>query len=370
MIIKVKDIKRLISFLLQNGKNCIKMLNVKAGVCVMKKNIFKYVFIVLFLGSLAANVYFFLIKGNNKLELPIYEVTYSKTGETDITNVVVDLNNNKYELVDTVKCKYDLCYWYDYDEPRLASAKWSYYDNNASNEGGYYIYDQKSNKTIYGPYKDISVEVNELSSKILQGVYLYSYDDKVGYFNLRGLNKMLFEVKYDYIESSRFQDFYATKNNSDLTLYSFISNKLVKITDAIDDYTFVDGITEDYAIIQKNGKYNFVYQGNIEAFVTNDNYDFLSVYEPYFTDLYFVYVKDGATYLSRTTLAKVRENNSLDIDPTYNHKISTKAEQWFIAPSETEGILYLEPDYQSDEFYVINLDENKIEKTQYDTILR
>ena len=76
----------------------------------------------------------------NKLKLPIYEVTYSKTGKTNITNEFDSLNNNKYKLVDKVKCKYDLCYWYDYNVSKIASAKWIYYDNNESNEGGYYIF--------------------------------------------------------------------------------------------------------------------------------------------------------------------------------------------------------------------------------------
>ena len=335
----------------------------------MKKNILKYVIIVLFLGSLATNVYFFVFRDSNKLELPIYEVTYSKTGETDITNEFDSLNNNKYKLVDKVKCKYDLCYWYDYNVSKIASAKWIYYDNNESNEGGYYIYDQKSNKTIYGPYKNIRIDIDELSDKILQGVYLYSYDDKVGYFDLRGLNKMLFEVKYDYIDSSQFHNYYVTKNNEDSTLYSFLSNKLVKISEGIDNYTFVRGAKKDYVTIQKNDKYNFVYEGrDVKSFETNDNYDFLSVYEAKdnngISDLYFVYVKYFETYISRTNIFTLMDNNSLAVDSTYNHKISAKAEQWFITQTNTDEILHIYPNYQSNEYYVINLNENKIEKKQ------
>lgn len=333
----------------------------------MKKTILKCMITILLLISLAFNVYFFLFKANDKLILPIYEVTFSKTGYTDITNKFDSLNNNKYKLVNKVECKYDVCYWYDYNVSKIASAKWIYYDNNESNEGGYYIYDQKLNKTVYGPYKNIKVDVNELSDKILQGVYLYSYDGKVGYFDLRGLNKMLFEVEYDNIESSRFQDYYVTKNNGNSTLYSFLSNKLVKISDDIDDYTFVNGAMRDYVTIQKNNKYNFVYEGyDVKAFETNDNYDFLSVYEAKdnsgISDLYFVYVKDGGTYISRTNIFTLRANNSLTVDSTYNHKISTKAEQWFITPTDTNEILHVYPNYQSNEYYVINLNESKIEK--------
>lgn len=335
----------------------------------MKKNILNYVITVLFLGSLATNVYFFVSINNNKLELPIYEVTYSKTGTTDITNEFDNLNNNKYKLVDKIKCKYDLCYWYDYNVSKIDSAKWIYYDNNESNEGGYYIYDQKSNKTIYGPYKNIRVDIDELSDKILQGVYLYSYDNKIGYFDLRGLNRMLFEVKYDYIDSSQFHNYYVTKNNDNTTLYSFLSNKLVKISDGIDNYTFVRGSKRDYVTIQKNDKYNFVYEGHdVKSFETNDNYDFLSVYEAKdnndIFDLYFVYVKNNETYISRTNIFTLMDNNSLVVDSTYNHKISAKSEHWFITPTDTDEILHIYPNYQSNEYYVINLNNNKIEKNQ------
>ena len=314
----------------------------------MKKNFLKYVFIFLFLGSLVAILYFFVFRDNNKLELPIYEVTYSKTGLTDITNEYYDINNNKFKVVDKVKCKYDLCYWHNYNVSKNKYAKWIYYDNNDSNEGGYYIFDQKSNKTIYGPYRDISVEIND---NLLQGVFLYSYDDKVGYFDLRGLNRMLFEVKYDEIEFSQSHDFYVVKNNEDLTLYSFLNNKLVKISDGIDNYNFVSGTLSDYVTIQKNDKYNFVYADlNLKTFKTNDNYDFLNVYEANYdnglSDLYFVYVKDGETYISRTKNTMLMYNNSLLVDESYNHKISTKAEQWFITPTDIDEILHIYPNYQ------------------------
>jgi hypothetical protein len=339
----------------------------RKGVDKMKKNILKCVITILLLISLASNVYFFLFKANDKLILPIYEVTYSETGYIDITNEFDSLNNNKYKLVNKVECKYDVCYWYDYNVSRTDSARWIYYDNNASNEGGYYIYDQKLNKTIYGPYKNIRVDIDDFPEKMLQGVYLYSYNDKVGYFDLRGLNKMLFEVEYDSIESSQFHDYYVTKNNGNSTLYSFLSNKLVKISDDIDDYTFVNGAKRDYVTIQKNNKYNFVYEvHDVKAFETNDNYDFLSVYEAKdnngISDLYFVYVKDGETYISRTNFFTLRDNNSLAVDPTYNHKISTKVEQWFITPTDNDEILHVYPNYQSNEYYVINLNESKIEK--------
>ncbi len=332
----------------------------------MKKNILKYVVIILLMVSLAANVYLFLFKDNDKLTLPIYKVTYSKTGVTDITNEIDSLNNSKYKLTDKVECKYDVCYWYDYNESKIATAKWIYYDNNASDEGGYYIYDQKKKKTIYGPYKNIKVDTNELSTKILQGVYLYSYDNKVGYFDLRGLNKMLFEVKYDNIESSKFQDYYVTYNNETSTLYSYLSNKLVKISDNVDDYAFVRGKLKDYVITKKNNKYNFVYEGyNVKAFETNDNYEFLDVYE--LNDnghsiFYFVYAKNGETYISRTDMLTLRNSNSLTADSTFNHKISAKAEQWFITPDETDEMLYIYPNIQSNEYYTINTSESKLEK--------
>lgn len=351
----------------------------------MKKNVLKYVLIILFLGSLTTNVYFFLVKDNSldkdnnsngydKLELPIYEVTYSETGITDIINEIDDLSYiSKYKLIDKVKCKYDLCYWYDYNMSKMADVKWIYYDNNEANEGGYYIFDHELNKTIYGPYKDFKVDSDELSSKILQGVYLYSYDDKVGYFDLRGLNKMLFEVEYDYIESSPFHSFYVTKNSEGLTLYSFFSNKLNKVSDDIDDindvdyYTFAKGVMTDYVITQKDGKYNLIYGMYGSVFETNDNYDFLSVYEPRINkdvpDLYFVYAKNGETYLSKTDIHKLSENNSLVVDSSYNHKISTKVEQWFITSTEMDEILHIYSNNQ-DEYYVIDLNENKLPKKQ------
>lgn len=329
----------------------------------MKKDILKYVISILLLISLAANVYFFNAK--NKLSLPIYEVSYSKTGAKGITNNPEDLNNNKYKLIKKNECKYDVCYWYDYNVSRIDAAKWIYYDNNASNKGGYYIYNQKSDKTIYGPYKNVRVDTDERSSKILQGVFLYSYDDKVGYFDLRGLNKMLFEVKYNNIVSSPFQYFFVTKNNEGLTLYSFISNKLVKITDDIDDYTFVRGAFSEYVITEKNNKYNLVYEGyNVKAFETNDDYEFLNVYEVKedngYATLYFVYSKNGETYVSKTDIATLRGNNSLIINPTFNHKISTEKEKWYITSPDNNETLTISSGIQSGECYTIDLKNNEI----------
>ena len=325
----------------------------------MKKNILKYVISILLLMSLAVNVYFF--KNRNKLILPIYEVTYSQTGETGIVKDFDTLTNNEYKLIKKNECKYDVCYWYNYNVGGLATAKWIYYDNNSSNEGGYYIYNQKSNKTIYGPYKNIRVDINELSEKFLQGVFLYSYDDKVGYFDLRGLNKMLFKVEYDNIQSSHIQNFYITRNNGVLTLYSFLSNKLVKINDDIDGYTFVKGTFNDYVITKKNDKYNLAYVGyNVKAFETNDDYEFLYVYEVNDATLYFVYGKNGETYLSKTDILTLRASNSLIINSTFNHKISTKIEKWSISPTDNNEILYVKPEFPSSEYYTIDLKNNEI----------
>ena len=331
----------------------------------MKKDILKYVISILLLISLAANVYLF--KTKNKLVLPIYEVTYSKTGVTDISNNIDNSYTDNYKLIIKKECNYDVCYWYDYNVSSIANAKWIYYDNNASNKGGYYIYDQKSNKTIYGPYKNIIIDINELSDNILQGAFLYSDDDKVGYFDLRGLNKMLFKVEYDNIVSSQLKDFYVTKNNGVLTLYSFLSNKLVKISDDIDSYSFVRGSFNDYVIKKKNNKYNLVYVGdNVETFETNDDYEFLNVYEVKedngYATLYFVYGKDGETYISKTDIFTLRNNNSLIIDSTFNHKISTKNEGWRISSTDTNEILGVYSNIQSDEYYTINLNNNEIEK--------
>ena len=331
------------------------------------KNILKYVILVLLIGALAVIVYIFIIKDNTKLELPIYEVKYSETGQTDITNNIGDLNNNNYKLVNKVKCKYDACHWYDYNVSKSREAKWIYYDNNDANEGGYYIFDQKTNKVISGPYKEIRVDIDTLvSDNILHGVYLYSYGNKVGYFDLRGLNRMLFEVKYDEINASPNHTFYVTREDKNLTLYSFLSNKLNEINTGIEEYTFVEGDKTEYVVIKKDGKYNFVYEGyDIEILQTKDNYDFLNVLGvKEQNNLYFVYTKDDGTYISRTDISKLRREKSLTIDPEFNHKVSAKVEQWFIT-SDGNNVLYVNPNYQSNEYYVINTNENKIEKKQH-----
>lgn len=334
----------------------------------------RIIFFILFFLSLGFNGYLVFFDNEEEvgMVLPIYKVTDSVNDITQITNSSVDMNyGDDYKLVNKVKCSYEICFWYDYGVSKSSSAKWIYYDNDKSNNGGYYIYDQKKNKTIAGPFKNVVVDVDKLSDEILQGVYLYTKNDKVGYYNLRGSNQMLFEPEYDYIQPSPYHSFYTVSIDDEERIYSFFNNELKEISeDTYDEFIFVKGKTIDYVITKKDDKYNFIYENlDLRALETNDNYDYLDVYEfsdkEFYNDyeLYFIYVSEGRTFISKTTIDELIETNSLTPNLEFNLQLSELGEEFVIAKGKEKDTLYLYPTLEENEdFYVLNIVTNTLEK--------